>query len=511
MEVIAMKRKAWVMLLISVLVLSLIAGCSGNNAVSNVNDKKKEEDESSTPAASNENNEEKPTIKILGFYANLDPNDDPLLKEIEEKTGYKVEYSMLPQDNPSEKLNLEVASGTNYDILILDPDQFRQLASQGALMPLDDLIEQHGKNMSEVILQDSWDLTNIEGKTYGIPQKNERATVNGGMVIRQDLLDQAGLSKPETLEDFHNMLQTFKEEYPDMIPMTGSGMEYLPILSAFGLGTDWTEVNGELVPRIKMPGMKDYLTFMRDLYNDELLDQDLGINQGATRDEKFAGGKAAVTDHSWNNNPKVKQALIENNPDATLSYVGALEGPNGEIGVAASRKLLRVHAIPKNSENAEHVIKFIDSKLQKDTFTYLTLGEKDVTFTQEGDKFAPIMPIFSEVRGTAWYFLNGIDEIRYPDMWLARLRRDADLFEMFEQVNANYEKIAKSDPTAFIPTLDAPAKYTQSLNKMAEDFQIKVVMGAESIDNLDDFIEKWEEAGGAEVVNEVNEWYSSNK
>ena len=65
---------------------------------------------------------EKPTLKVLGpFIPNVDPNNDPSQKAIEDKTGYSVEYSLLPQDSPDQKLNMELASGADYDIVMMNP------------------------------------------------------------------------------------------------------------------------------------------------------------------------------------------------------------------------------------------------------------------------------------------------------------------------------------------------------------------------------------------------------
>lgn len=53
--------------------------------------------------------EDRPVLKVLGgFVANMDPNDDPTQAAIEERTGYRCEYAMLPQDNPEQKLNMEI-------------------------------------------------------------------------------------------------------------------------------------------------------------------------------------------------------------------------------------------------------------------------------------------------------------------------------------------------------------------------------------------------------------------
>ena len=43
--------------------------------------------------------EEKPTLKVLGTYVGFDPNNDPTATAIEERTGYHMEYYVLPSEN----------------------------------------------------------------------------------------------------------------------------------------------------------------------------------------------------------------------------------------------------------------------------------------------------------------------------------------------------------------------------------------------------------------------------
>src|SRR5690606_40617446 len=129
---------------------------------------------------------------------------------------------------------------------------------------------------------------------------------------------------------------------------------------------------------------------------------------------------------------------------------------NGNAGIQANLRIQYIHAIPKNNaKNAVHSMKYMDIKLETENFTYLTLGEEGTTFNLEDGKYVPIMPIFTEKRGNAYWFLNGIDEYKYPDMWLARLRRDPNLYAAFEALNANYDKYATQNPVAFAPPLDA--------------------------------------------------------
>jgi len=500
-----MKKRLVLSVLASILVLSMFTACGANKPANK--DVKGTESPTSTETTSTP--DKKPKLNILTSHTGFDPNKDIMHEEIVERTGYDVEYFLLPQDNPDEKLNLEIASGTNYDILVLTPQQFYKLAAQGALQPLDDIIAEHGKNMKEVIYPDTWGISTYNGAIYGVPQKNERPNIEQSIGYRKDILDELNLKAPETIEEFYETLKAVKKAKPDMIPLTGHGsgvgVIMATITSAFGIYTDWSEVDGQLVNRVQRDEMKDYLAFMARLYAEGLADQDWGVNKAQTMQEKLISGRAFAMPMTWGEAPGIKPALVSNVPEAELEYLNPLQDENGNAGIQASLRIERIHAVPKKSKNAVDAIKFIDSKLDPENFTYLTLGVEGQTFTKDGDVYAPIMPIFSEKRGTAYYYLNGIDETRYADMWLARVRRDPALFEAFDLMNKEYDRFAKSNPIAFASPHEAVSKYQQSLRKLEEDYIVKVIMGVEKADNYAKFQDEWLNAGGLEVTKAVNE------
>src|SRR5690606_12698968 len=128
------------------------------------------------------------------------------------------------------------------------------------------------------------------------------------------------------------------------------------------------------------------------------------------------------------------------------------------------------------------------------------------------DIYNPIHPLFSEKRQDAWWYLNGMDEHKYPDMWLARIKKDENIFHYFQELNNPYDQYAKSDPTAWAPPMDSESKNGQALNQAEEDFFIRFLLGNEDLNSFDNFIENtWKEDGGAEIVKEVNDWYSEQK
>lgn len=105
-----MNKKKWLVLALTAVTLTSTAcsstkGGTGNGGTSTA----------STETAASSKNEAKPQLKSLQIWQKDDYNTYPVAKLLEEKTGYKVQYDMLPQDKPQDKLNLLIASSEPYD------------------------------------------------------------------------------------------------------------------------------------------------------------------------------------------------------------------------------------------------------------------------------------------------------------------------------------------------------------------------------------------------------------
>ena len=74
------------------------------------------------------------TLKRLGANVALDVNNAWGAKIIEESTGYKTEYFVLPSENADEKLLMDVAGGASYDAINITIGQFRQLLHNADLV-----------------------------------------------------------------------------------------------------------------------------------------------------------------------------------------------------------------------------------------------------------------------------------------------------------------------------------------------------------------------------------------
>ncbi|WP_080833527.1 extracellular solute-binding protein [Cohnella massiliensis] len=471
---------------------------------------------SSSPSASGgaSSPSSKPELRVLMQYSAFDPNQEYTAKVITEKTGYPVNYEMLPAENADEALNLLVLNEEPYDVMKLNAAQFYNLASSGALEPLDDLVQQLGPNIRQAIAPASWESAKIDGKIYGIPETGAGIAISEELVVRQDWLDELGLSMPTNTDELYEVLKAFKEK-KNVIPLTGSKDAISSLLgdiaATFGVTTDWTDVNGTLVHQVETQGMRDFLTYMNKLYSEGLLDIELPLNTNAKAIEKFSGGQAAMFKIAWYNSPATINALTENFPDARVSLVPFLKDKEGKATVYAQSGTTWYAVVPKFAKNKEDAIKFLDAKLQKDVFIELAIGKEGVHHEVKDGAYYPILPAFNDDLNNASAFMTGVDETNYPAYWQARVRKDPILQSYFEKIQANAEGLIVTDPLALAPPIPEVAKNKLNLMQLQLDYMINFIAGTEPMSNYDAFLERWREQGGAEMTEGANNWYKSSK
>ena len=405
---------------------------------------------------------------------------------------------------------MQISSGESYDILRIGETMYQELLSRNALLPLDDLLAQYGSNLTTKIFESAYTLTRLDGVTYGIPMMAERASISNGIVMRKEIMDELKLSMPTTPAELKEVLLAVKAAYPEMIPLlTGSEEIIETISSGFGFYFDWNEVNGELVHYVEMPEYKEYLAYLVDLYQNGLLDPDLPINNATTRTEKFSSGNAfSYTCGGWTD--AATTAYINAFEDRELVYIDPLYDANGKAGIKRQQALNNVTCIPRTAEHPEDAVKFMNRKLDEDVFTYITIGEKDVHFTvDEEGRYAPIMPIFNEVRNNAWWYLNSFDMTCYGDMWMARTRRTKAVGDIYDGLNQHAAQFAVDNPTDLCPTLKDVAENKATLGTMVHDYVLQVIVGVKSVEDHDAFVREWLEAGGQVSKDAINEWYKN--
>ena len=95
-----MKKRFMGLLLSTMMTVSLLTGCGGGTDTGSTTDGSTGGQTATVSELKGPGNVE---LSFLGQSLDFDPNADVMVGAIEEKTGYKVNYTMLPSDSPDEK------------------------------------------------------------------------------------------------------------------------------------------------------------------------------------------------------------------------------------------------------------------------------------------------------------------------------------------------------------------------------------------------------------------------
>lgn len=171
------------------------------------------------------------TVTVLAIWggAELD-NFNAMIQPFEDQTGIQVEVESTR--DISQVLNTRLQGGNPPDVAGLpNPGEMQRLARDGSLKTLDDVLDMNA--MANVYDKGFLDLTQVDGKTYGIFTK---AAVKSLVWYNPKAFEAAGLQVPKTWDELDALEQKIVDmgKTPWCIGVEGGAGSAWP-------GTDWIE------------------------------------------------------------------------------------------------------------------------------------------------------------------------------------------------------------------------------------------------------------------------------
>lgn len=514
-----MKKRMMGLLLSTMMISSLLTGCGGGTADNSAGNGSSQAGGSQTATVSELKGPSNVELSFLGQSLDFDPNADVMAGVIEEKTGYKVNYSMLPSDSPDEKLIADVAGGVKYDILKVTQDQFEKLYSKGALMPLKSLLETYGQDILNGLEdKEMWTpFSDESGEIYGIPFVNEYPKQVEYITCRKDLMREAGITEvPETLDEFYQDLVTLKNYYGDkyIIFSASGGWDEgcKTIAAAFGIYNDWmVDDDGNVIYMTEHKNYQAYMDFMKKLYSEGLLDSEFAVNTSNNVQEKLASSQAIMGSCSHPAQITVSTSLVNNYGVAKedIGYICPLEGENGECKYMTRDGVNYVTCILRTCENAADAMNYMNLKVQNQE--YICIGEEGVHFNKDAEgNYVPIMPKFTDDKGFAWWYINATDTKTYEVQWQARVHKSEYQWDAFENTTLylveNRPEIYVVNPFLYKPSSGAYVEKNPTLKNELQNYMLQVACGNDK--GLDTFMQDWKAAGGDSVKEDLQTWYA---
>lgn len=322
MEANYVKKRMGSILLSSLLTMSLLAGCTGDNEPGNAEPAEGTEPavqaltEIPLPITSEpftidywRANDAKLTASLNNF------GDMAAYKEKEKLTGIKVKFTHPPLGQQRDQFNLLISTKELPDVIYYNwadavggPEK---MIKDGRIIRLNELIDSYAPNLKRIIESDPDVKKQIaldDGTIYMFPLlKLDALKLNAtsGLIMRQDWLDKLNLKVPTNIDEWYTVLKAFKEQdpngngKPDELPFTGNwGPGNLTKLhdfaAAFGVIGGF-QMNGDKVEFGPIqPGYRDFLETMAKWYKEGLIDPEIMTNDGKAFDYKVTSNLAGA-------------------------------------------------------------------------------------------------------------------------------------------------------------------------------------------------------------------------
>ncbi|MCD9025059.1 extracellular solute-binding protein [Cohnella silvisoli] len=501
------------------LLSSVLAACGSNNEESTASSSSNSASPSSSAPASasqSEGKAESVTIKMFNrVNADVVIDNNPVIAEAEKLANVKLEIEAPPINNYVDKLQVVMASGDLPDLIYnwgtagngADANM-EKWAQNGLLASLDDKIGNY-PNLMKNITKEMWDAVKSvnDGKTYIIPRPN--VVNHWGYVINQQWLDKLGMKTPTTLDEFTKVVTAFTKEDPD-----GNGQDdtYGVSFSGPDLGrnTIWNASNfltaafslpvtdgvkdtdGNYKIREKMSGYIPYLTYLKKLNDEKLIDPEFLINKIYVDNEKLNQFKVGITyGHQY-----AVLGNISKLPDSEkiFSYQGVLKNDKGVASDWVTPAMWGGWMIPKDSKNIDQILSFLDWGNTTEANTLFQLGIKGLTYesydaatkavTRNSDQTAKLTTLTSA-------YMTPANAINGDGASI----QNADTPEKLNVYKTQLEAALKQMTIVNVPAVRSPKILSLNasipdLVKKKDDYEIKFITGAISEKQFKDFLEK---------------------
>ena len=235
------------------------------------------------------------TRTILDFEAN------EMTKWMEEQTNIHWEWDAVnSSEDAKAKFTLVMNSGAELPDMMMGMsitnDEKHLYGSQGLFIPLNDIIDEHGFYIKDVVkaapnfLKES---AGPDGNVYVLTAYEEcyHCGVAQKMWINQVWLDKLGLEIPTTTEELREVLRAFKTQDPngngvaDELPLSGFANSWHTrpwpfLLNAFLYTDDADMLNvqdGRIVAAFVQPEWREGMRYVHSLFAEGLIDEEMFV------------------------------------------------------------------------------------------------------------------------------------------------------------------------------------------------------------------------------------------
>ncbi|GAB6109425.1 extracellular solute-binding protein [Fusibacter bizertensis] len=437
-------------------------------------------------------------VTVSYLCKDVDPNDEMVKAMVTE-----IEAGMAAQGNYIKLEILEAPAGSYKEVV---PIAFRT----GQITP--DIIYFQGGDLAVAQEDLLVDLTSyIEKSTYikAMMESHSTEAVKNYPyllwlaparvqipVMKTDLFNglasSAALLAEPTVDNYYAMFKEIKDKGLAKYPITTDGtLSKLDSVfnHAFGVTTTIMNIDGKYVYSNATEFEKNKLAFYAKLYKEGLLDNEYVTKQWDTMEQAFYEGDAAFIAGTAGDVVNVynNKMVQTNGADSKLIVLPPAKGISQAYQSIDVTKESRGFAISADSKVKDAAFALLEFMASPEGRIIDKLGLKDVHYTEADGKFT-LTDRFPEWWAKFWPTMNGVDVTKINGEVLTAPAMDS----LKSASDYYYSDINVVLPSDLIPLKDA-------MDKLYTEYSTDIIRGVKDISSFDEFVTKWNAAGGDEI------------
>jgi putative aldouronate transport system substrate-binding protein len=361
-----------------------------------------------------------------------------------------------------------------------------------------------------------WAETVVNGSVYGVPVP--RAPFLNALLVRQDLVDQAGLQAPTSADEFKKLLVAVTKAQQNQFGLAAAGQSGAmfglasqgPLMMVFGAPNNWSlDAGGKLLKDYETDQYKAAVAFARDLWAAGVYHPDTRTLTGTTLSNALRGGQAVVASHSFGALIAQWSTLAVENPAARLRVIHpfSADGKTKPIYHTGPSNF-GISYVKQGSDDRVklllRVLNYIAAPFGSAERTLLDYGVEGVHFNRDANGIPALTDKGkAEVLSTWKYITNNPQVLFSPD----RSQQYATDIQTDEKAMAD---VAISDPTLGFYSATFTAQQPL-LDQAMSDGVSDIVVGRSQLSDLDGLVRDWRNNGGEKARGEYQDALAAAK
>lgn len=457
-------------------------------------------------------------------------NETKFKEYLEQETGIGVKFEHPVMGQQDSAFNIMIASDDMPDIIEWSWSNYsggpKKAIDDGIIEPLNKYINSVSPNLKKIFDEHPEYRVQTEtdsGEVYQYPsiRSDEKLASYMVLLVRQDLLDKAGLEKPVTYDDWETMLYKFKEmgvKTPISLRLNNLYMETLsPFTSRFGFIADfYHDENGTVKFGAYQKEFGEYIKMLNRWYKDGILDVDFANIEKNRRVAMVSNGENGAIDATIGGDfGSFVNAIL---PESGIKYTAVTFPVNkaGETPMYAQKDwpVTDGAAIAATSQNKQLAARLLDYGYSEQGHMLYNFGKEGVSFEFQKNADGAVEPIYSDIITNP--AVNGGLTMAQSMAKYIRANYGGPFVQdvgYIEQYYTNEEQKKALDMTASdawkykMPNMTYTNEEQKRLNDILtpiytyrEETVAKLISGKLDISYIDDYFQKMKDMGVEEAI-----------